>query len=82
MIPRTYCFGAHCRTNSAKLLVLSRLRVKPPFVVGCGEQEPFITTSHAVLIRGAWSWVSGTDAGGCQNYGPLLGPYYNTAPII
>ena len=20
--------------------------------------------------------------GGCQNYGPLLGPYYNTAPII
>ena len=20
--------------------------------------------------------------GGCQNYGPFLGPYYNTAPII
>ena len=20
--------------------------------------------------------------GGCQNYGPVLGPYYNTAPII
>ena len=20
--------------------------------------------------------------GGCQNYGPLLGPYYNTAPTI
>ena len=23
-----------------------------------------------------------TYVGGCQNYGPLLGPYYNTAPII
>ena len=22
------------------------------------------------------------DIGGCQNYGPFLGPYYNTAPII
>ena len=22
------------------------------------------------------------DMGGCQNYGPFLGPYYNTAPII
>ena len=22
------------------------------------------------------------DMGGCQNYGPLLGPYYNTAPNI
>ena len=20
--------------------------------------------------------------GGCQNYGPFLGPYYNAAPII
>ena len=20
--------------------------------------------------------------GGCQNYGPFLGPYYNTAPIF
>ena len=20
--------------------------------------------------------------GGCQNYGPFVGPYYNTAPII
>ena len=20
--------------------------------------------------------------GGCQNYGPFLGPYYSTAPII
>ena len=20
--------------------------------------------------------------GGCQNYGPFLGPYYNTAPTI
>ena len=20
--------------------------------------------------------------GGCQNYGPFLGPHYNTAPII
>ena len=23
-----------------------------------------------------------THMGGCQNYGPLLCPYYNTAPII
>ena len=23
-----------------------------------------------------------THVGGCQNYGPFLGPYYNTAPII
>ena len=23
-----------------------------------------------------------THMGGCQNYGPFLGPYYNTAPII
>ena len=22
------------------------------------------------------------NMGGCQNYGPVLGPYYNTAPII
>ena len=22
------------------------------------------------------------DVGGCQNYGPFLGPYYNTAPTI
>ena len=22
------------------------------------------------------------NMGGCQNYGPLLGPCYNTAPII
>ena len=21
------------------------------------------------------------QVGGCQNYGPFLGPYYNTAPI-
>ena len=24
----------------------------------------------------------GIYMGGCQNYGPFLGPYYNTAPII
>ena len=23
-----------------------------------------------------------TQMGGCRNYGPFLGPYYNTAPII
>ena len=23
-----------------------------------------------------------THVGGCQNYGPFWGPYYNTAPII
>ena len=22
------------------------------------------------------------EMGGCHNYGPILGPYYNTAPII
>ena len=22
------------------------------------------------------------QVGGCQNYGPFLGPYYSTAPII
>ena len=26
--------------------------------------------------------VQGLDMSGCQNYGPFLGPYYNTAPII
>ena len=26
--------------------------------------------------------VSGCDVGGCQNYGPFLDPYYNTAPNI
>ena len=25
---------------------------------------------------------SGVHMGGCQNYGPFLGPYYNTAHII
>ena len=24
----------------------------------------------------------GFQMGGCQNYGPFLGPYYDTAPII
>ena len=24
----------------------------------------------------------GKCVGGCQNYGPFLAPYYNTAPII
>ena len=29
------------------------------------------------------SQLSGVNCmGGCQNYGPVLGPYYNTAPII
>ena len=26
--------------------------------------------------------LSGFYLGGCQNYHPFLGPYYNTAPII
>ena len=37
----------------------------------------------------AASWASfglaaGSEShmGGCQNYGPFLGPYYDTAPII
>ena len=25
---------------------------------------------------------SGLYVGGCQNYGPFLGPYYSTAPSI
>ena len=42
--------------------------------------------------QGRESENAGTDAGvaghmhvhvgGCQNYGPFLGPYYNTAPNI
>ena len=27
-------------------------------------------------------WFRDCNMGGCQNYGPFLGPYYNTAPII
>ena len=33
------------------------------------------------LLR-PWIRVRGFYMGGCQNYGPFLGPYYNTAPII
>ena len=38
-------------------------------------------------VRRAYKEVIGIYArwiymGGCQNYGPFLGPYYNTAPNI
>jgi len=35
----------------------------------------------APLARGPWAAWS-ISMGACQNYGPFLGPYYNTAPII
>ena len=27
-------------------------------------------------------WLMDVHMGGCQNYGPFLGPYYSTAPMI
>ena len=32
--------------------------------------------------NGNYSGILGLYLGGCQNYGPLLDPYYNTAPNI
>ena len=44
---------------------------------------------RCILQRGSFGMAIGiplsskfTHMGGCQNYGPFLGPYYNTAPII
>ena len=39
----------------------------------------------SVLAPLSNSWIIsiiGLYMGGCQNYGPFLGPYYNTAPNI
>ena len=37
--------------------------------------EPKDTLNHHTNLKSQ-------HMGGCQNYGPFLGPYYNTAPII
>ena len=39
----------------------------------------FITTVLALRVE---VWAVTGYMGGCQNYGPFLGPYYNTAPNI
>ena len=44
--------------------------------------------SASQIVKSALIWELGppifgnSHMGGCQNYGPFLGPYYNTAPII
>ena len=34
------------------------------------------------LLKGEFCASKGLHMGGCQNYGPFLDPYYNTAPNI
>ena len=38
------------------------------------KNQPLLTLSTLAMAE--------TDRGGCQNYGPFLVPYYNTAPNI
>ena len=50
-------------------------------------QGPFTRVPNLGLGRKGgllcvWRQPKHTQVGGCQNYGPCLGPYYNTAPII
>ena len=44
------------------------------------------TAAAAVVVWGIINPKPSTKSfiymGGCQNYGPFLGPYYNTAPSI
>ena len=48
-----------------------RIGARIPYTLPQGRKDTNVPTFRLLLYMG-----------GCQNYGPFLGPYYNTAPII
>ena len=41
-----------------------------------------VQSMASAIVIALMLWVSIPHMGGCQNSGPFLGPYYNTAPNI
>ena len=48
---------------------------------GPGAERAVESTRATESLRRLFGFLE-SHLGGCQNYGPFWGPYYNTAPII
>ena len=48
----------------------------------CGQRGGRGGLLREAGLQGFINGLSGFHRGGCQNYGPFLGPYFHMAPII
>ena len=72
-----------CESNDRRLLAQATLRsIRDDHTVHGGHLARSIPCTGLLLRDSMKSLYSGNHMVGCQNYGPFLGPYYNTAPNI
>ena len=67
--------------SQSGILKLSQIRVNCIVccILGVTAIQEVAGSARTALLSILWTR---RHMGGCQDYGPFLGPYYNTAPIL